>query len=110
MFEEKREVELVWNGKGSEVGNIVQPVQVIEQVDERRAEKPAQSVLFDARGGQLKGGANKLIRGAGSERINNKMSREGHRRSCTGPSGTPRFPSFLFLASWRSIEPGTPMR
>ena len=47
MFEEKREVELVWNGKSSEVGNIVQPVQVIEQVDERRAEKPTQSVLFD---------------------------------------------------------------
>ena len=97
MFEEKREVELVWNGKGSEVGNIVQPVQVIEQVDERRAEKPTQSALFDARGGQLKGRTNKLIRGAGSERINNKTSREGHRRSGTGPSGTPRFPSFLFL-------------
>ena len=91
MFEEKREVELVWNGKSSEVGNIVVPVQVIEQVNERRAEKPAQSALFDARSRQFKGGTNKLIRGAGSERINNnKMSREGHRRSCTGPSGTPR--------------------
>src|SRR5882762_10801968 len=110
MFEEKREVELVWNGKSSEAGNIVQPVQVIEQVDERRAEKPAQSALFDARSRQFKGGTNKFIRGVGSERINNnKMSREGHRRSCTGPSGTPRFPSFLFLASWRSMEPGTSM-
>ena len=47
MFEEKREVELVWNAKSSEAGNIVQPVQVIDQVDERRAEKPTQSVLFD---------------------------------------------------------------
>ena len=75
MFEEKREVELVWNGKGSEVGNIVVPVQVIEQVNERRAEKPAQSALFDAPGGQLKGGTNKLIRGAGSERIIRRPTR-----------------------------------
>ena len=75
MFEEKREVELVWNGKSSEVGNIVQPGQVIEQADERRAEKPAQSVLFDARGGQLKGGTNKLSRGDGSERIIRRPTR-----------------------------------
>ena len=36
LFEEKREVELVWNGKTSEVCNIVLPFQVIEQVDEPR--------------------------------------------------------------------------
>ena len=40
LFEEKREVELVWNGKTNEVCNIVLPFQVIEQVDEPRAEKP----------------------------------------------------------------------
>jgi len=34
LFEDKREVELVWNGKTSEVCNIVLPFQVIEQVDE----------------------------------------------------------------------------
>ena len=39
LLEEKREVELVWNGKSSEVCNIVLPFQVIEQVDEPRAEK-----------------------------------------------------------------------
>jgi hypothetical protein len=33
LFEDKREVELVWNGKTSEVCNIVLPFQVIEQVD-----------------------------------------------------------------------------
>ena len=33
-------MELVWNGKTSEVCNIVLPFQVIEQVDEPRAEKP----------------------------------------------------------------------
>ena len=30
LFEDKREVELVWNGKSSEVCNIVLPFQVIE--------------------------------------------------------------------------------
>jgi adenine-specific DNA-methyltransferase len=67
LFEDKREVELVWNGKTSEVCNIVLPFQVIEQVDEPRAEKPedtaAQSSLFDERGRQLKGWTNKLIWG-----------------------------------------------
>jgi hypothetical protein len=67
LFEDKREVELVWNGKTSEVCNIVLPFQVIEQVDEPRAEKPEdsgiQGDLFDARGRQLKGWTNKLIWG-----------------------------------------------
>jgi hypothetical protein len=67
LFEDKREVELVWNGKTNEVCNIVLPFQVIEQVDEPRAEKPAdtapQSDLFDSRGRQLKGWTNKLIWG-----------------------------------------------
>ena len=34
LFEDKREVELVWNGKTSDVCNIVLPFQVIEQVDD----------------------------------------------------------------------------
>ena len=67
LFEDKREVELVWNGKSSEVSNIVLPFQVIEQVDEPRAEKDTrlQMGLFDldARGRQLKGWTNKLIWG-----------------------------------------------
>ena len=67
LFADKREVELVWNGKTNEVCNIVLPFQVIEQVDEPRAEKPEdtalQSGLFDARGRQLKGWTNKLIWG-----------------------------------------------
>ena len=69
LFEDKREVELVWNGKTSEVCNIVLPFQTIEQVDEPRAEKPEdtarQADLFaiDARGRQLKGWTNKLIWG-----------------------------------------------
>jgi len=67
LFDEKRQVELVWNGKTNEVCNIVLPFQVIEQVDEPRAEKPedteAQMFLFDERGRQLKGWTNKLIWG-----------------------------------------------
>jgi adenine-specific DNA-methyltransferase len=69
LFDDKREVELVWNGKTSEVCNIVLPFQVIEQVDEPRAEKPEKQELqtdlfsMDARGRQLKGWTNKLIWG-----------------------------------------------
>ncbi|MCZ7558428.1 MAG: site-specific DNA-methyltransferase [Bacteroidia bacterium] len=69
LFEDKREVELVWNGKTNEVCNIVLPFQTIEQVDEPRTEQPSASDsqfdLFstDARGRQLKGWTNKLIWG-----------------------------------------------
>ena len=69
LFEDKREVELVWNGKTNEVCNIVLPFQTIEQVDEPRAEKPADTAMqmslfdVDARGRQLKGWTNKLIWG-----------------------------------------------
>jgi DNA modification methylase len=66
LFEDKREVELVWNGKTSEVTNVVLPFQVIEQVDEPRAEKvKEQPTLFnmDERGRQLTGWTNKLIWG-----------------------------------------------
>ncbi len=67
LFEDKREVELVWNGKTGEVGNTVLPFQTIEQVDEPRAEKPEttgqQLALFDERGRQLKGWTNKLTWG-----------------------------------------------
>ena len=67
LFEDKREVELVWNGKTNEVCNIVLPFQGIELVDEPRVEKTAETEpqlgLFDERGRQLKGWTNKLIWG-----------------------------------------------
>jgi len=66
LFEDKREVELVWNGKTSEVCNVVLPFQVIEQVDEPRAEEAVklQMDLFDRQSGrQIKGWNNKLIWG-----------------------------------------------
>ncbi len=67
LFEEKQEVELVWNGKTNEVTNVVLPFQIIEQVDEPRSEKEIrlQQMLFDfdQRGRQIKGWTNKLIWG-----------------------------------------------
>ncbi len=72
LFGDKREVELVWNGKSGEVCNIVLPFQTIEQVDEPRAEKPEDSAIqgdlfaMDNRGRQLKGWTNKLIWGTTS--------------------------------------------
>jgi len=39
LFEDKREVELVWNGKSGEVCNVVLLFQIIEQVGEPRSEK-----------------------------------------------------------------------
>ncbi len=67
LFADKREVELVWNGKTNEVCQTVLPFQTIEQVDEPRTEKPdtstSQQLLFDKRGRQLKGWTNKLIWG-----------------------------------------------
>ena len=68
LFDDKREVELVWNGKTSEVCSTVLPFQTIEQVDEPRAEKggsgySASLFSVDKRGRQLKGWTNKLIWG-----------------------------------------------
>ena len=67
LFEEKREVELVWNGKTNEVTSVVLPFQVIEQVDEPRKgadDSPQVSLFdFDERGRQIKGWTNKLIWG-----------------------------------------------
>ncbi|MDP2363801.1 MAG: site-specific DNA-methyltransferase, partial [Ignavibacteria bacterium] len=67
LFEDKREVELVWNGKTNEVTNIVLPFQVVEQIDEPRIEKEEsqspQFDIFDNRGRQISGWTNKLIWG-----------------------------------------------
>ena len=66
LFDDKRQVELVWGGKTGEVCTAVLPFQTIEQVDEPRAEKDvrAQSDLLDpATGRQMKGWHNKLIWG-----------------------------------------------
>ncbi len=63
LFEDKREVELVWNGKTRDVCTTVLPFQTLEHVDEPRTETKAQADLFDSRGRQLRGWTNKLIWG-----------------------------------------------
>jgi len=63
LFEDKREVELVWNGKTREVCTTVLPFQTLEHIDEPRAETKTQEDLFDSRGRQLRGWTNKLIWG-----------------------------------------------
>jgi len=66
LFDDKREVELVWNGKTNEVCNIVLPFQIIEQIDEPRKDKQEhewEGMLFDLRGRQKSGWNNKLIWG-----------------------------------------------
>jgi len=67
LFADKKEVELVWNGKTSEVTNVVLPFQTIEVVDEPRAEEKRKTqksfFIFDKRGRQIAGWTNKLIWG-----------------------------------------------
>ncbi|MFH0907472.1 MAG: DNA methyltransferase [bacterium] len=64
LFEDKREVELVWNGKTREICNVILPFQSLEHIDEPRKEKAADDELgIDTGGRQIKGWTNKLIWG-----------------------------------------------
>ncbi len=64
LFADKREVELVWNGKSREVCTAILPFQTLEHIDEPRKEQRDQEELgFDMGGRQIKGWTNKLIWG-----------------------------------------------
>ncbi len=65
LFDDDREVELVWNGKSSDITNAVLPFQTIEHIDEPRSEDQIkmQKSLFDMSGRQIQGWTNKLIWG-----------------------------------------------
>src|ERR1035441_3037023 len=64
LFDDKREVELVWNGKSREVCTAILPFQTLEHIDEPRKEKrDDEEFSFDTRGRQFKGWTNKLIWG-----------------------------------------------
>lgn len=64
LFEDKREVELVWSGKTRDVCNVVLPFQTLEHIDEPRKEKKDDEELaLDTRGKRIKGWTNKLIWG-----------------------------------------------
>jgi adenine-specific DNA-methyltransferase len=65
LFEDKRDVELVWNGKTREVCTAILPFQTLEHIDEPRKEarQNGDGELFDLSGRQIKGWTNKLIWG-----------------------------------------------
>jgi len=64
LFADRREVELVWNGKTREVCTAILPFQTLEHIDEPRKEKSADEELsLDTGGRQVKGWTNKLIWG-----------------------------------------------
>src|SRR5438552_6679236 len=64
LFADKREVELVWNGKSREVCTAILPFQTLEHIDEPRKEKRESEELgLDTGGRQVKGWTNKLIWG-----------------------------------------------
>lgn len=69
LFQDDREVELVWNGKTQEVCNLVLPFQTIEHIDEPRTERIKKDGgqgtfgFFDPSGRQIRGWTNKLIWG-----------------------------------------------
>lgn len=63
LFADKREVELVWNGKSREVCTAILPFQTLEHIDEPRKEKRDDEELgLDTGGRQVKGWTNKLIK------------------------------------------------
>jgi adenine-specific DNA-methyltransferase len=64
LFADKREVELVWNGKTREVSTAILPFQTLEHIDEPRRERRDDEELgLDLGGRQVKGWTNKLIWG-----------------------------------------------
>ena len=69
LFADKKEVELLWNGKNQDICNVVLPFQSIEIIDEPRAERTDEAKIqgnffdLDDRGRQIKGWTNKLIWG-----------------------------------------------
>jgi hypothetical protein len=93
LFEDKREVELVWNGKSREVCTAILPFQTLEHIDEPCKDPKSGSgvspELFDLSGRQTKGWANKLIWG------DNKLTASapaGTVRSTSSPPPTPTPP------------------
>lgn len=64
LFKDKREVELVWNGKTHDICNVILPFQSLEHIDEpRKEETHNRQFTLDTGGRQVKGWTNKLIWG-----------------------------------------------
>ena len=63
LFGDKREVELVWNGKTRDVCTTIVPFQTLEHIDQPCTETKMRGSLFDSRGRRMQGWSNKLIWG-----------------------------------------------
>jgi DNA modification methylase len=65
LFQDSRQVELMWNGKTSKFGVLPLPFQSIEHIDEPRDEEgmKIQRSLFDMSGSKIADWSNKLIWG-----------------------------------------------
>ncbi len=63
LFADKREVELVWNGKTREVCTAILPFQTLEHIDEPRKVSLDESEFEAVSGRQVQGWTNKLIWG-----------------------------------------------
>jgi len=64
LFADKREVELVWNGKTREVCTAVLPFQTLEHIDEPRREgREDEELALDTGGRPVRGWTDKLIWG-----------------------------------------------
>src|SRR3954471_16093086 len=64
LFKDRREVELVWNGKTREITTAILPFQTLEHVDEPRKEfRDEEELGLGLAGQQVAGWTNKLIWG-----------------------------------------------
>ena len=64
LFDQAKQVDLLWDGKSDQVTNTVLPFQYIEHIDEPRKDvNDSTGTLFDTSGRQIKGWTNKLIWG-----------------------------------------------
>ena len=86
LFEDKREVELVWNGKTRDVCTTVLPFQSLEHIDEPRTETKTQGDLFDGRGRQLR-------RWKAGEYSPRSWSRPASEAARDAPNFAPRVPA-----------------
>ena len=87
LFADKREVELVWNGKTREVCTAILPFQTLEHIDEpRKEENDADELGIDTGGRQVKGWTNKLIWGD-NKLILSSLKSGGHRRQIEAAGG-----------------------
>ena len=86
FLEDKREVELVWNGKTRDVCTTVLRFQSLEHIDEPRTETKTQGDLFDGRDRQSR-------RWKAGESFPRSWSRPASEAARDAPNFAPRVPA-----------------